>query len=164
MIYKFVGFVFVQLWAFQVIGAPLSGLSLQGAQTVALAAAPSILSFKEWKVSKVSEAKTKYSKLETEYLTKKNTNPRDRNLKLIYSDLRSYKAHIDEASELSVSDYFVGYLSKVRDQKKAFKLAAEKLDSSEVAELMTAYADSLLETSGEGISTLSPGTATEASK
>ncbi len=164
MIFKFVGLIIVQSWLSLSYGAPLIGAVSHNTSVVAQVAAPLILSFKEWKLSKVSEAKTRYSRLEAEYLAKKSSNPKDSSLNLIYSDLKSSKAHIDEVSELSVSDYFVGYLSKVKDQKKAFKLAAERLDSSEVAELMTAYADSLLATSGEGISTVSPGTATEASK
>jgi hypothetical protein len=116
-------------------------------------AAPSVLSFKEWKVDKTSRARARYAKLETEYITKKAVNPKDSGLKTLYLDLKDTKSHVDEISELTVSDYFIGYLSRFKDQRKAFQVAAQKLDSSEVAELMTAYADSLLKTSGEGIST-----------
>lgn len=127
-----------------------------------------VLSFKEWKSDKSTEVRERYSKLESEYITKKAANPKDRSLKALYSDLKSTKSHIDEIGELTVSDYFVGYLSRFKDQKKAFNAAAGKLDSSEVSELMTAYADSLLKTTGEGISTTQPAaqpsTTGEASK
>ena len=123
-----------------------------------------VLSFKEWKNDKSSVARNRYSKLETEYIAKKSANPKDTILKSLYNDLKNSKSNVDEISELTVSDYFVGYLSRFKDQRKAFNVAAEKLDSSEVAELMTAYADSLLKTSGEGISTSQPRPATEASK
>lgn len=139
-------------------------LALSFAASAAVSADASVLSFKEWKTDKSTEVRTRYSKLETEYLAKKAANPRDSILKSLYSDLKSMKSHVDEVGELAVSDYFVGYLSRFKDQKKAFQSAAEKLDSSEVAELMNAYADSLLKTSGEGISTNFQGPTTEASK
>ncbi len=123
-----------------------------------------IMSFKDWRVSKVVEARAHYSKIESLYLMRKGVNPKDPSLKAIYNDLKSSKSRIDEVAELAVSDYFVGYLSGFKDQKRVFRLAAEKLSSSEVADLMTAYADSLLQTSGEGISTLSVPTASEASR
>lgn len=125
---------------------------------------PAILSFKEWKNDKTNQARLTYNKLESEYIAKKSANPKDKGLKALYSDLKNSKSHLDEVNELIVSDYFVGYLSRFKDQKSAFHTAAEKLDSTEVAELMTAYADSLLKTSGEGISTARPGPTTEASK
>ncbi len=124
----------------------------------------SVLSFKEWKTKKLGEAKVRFNGLETRYLEKKKANPRDKQLKALYGDLRSVKNQIDEIDELTVSDYFVGYLSLFKDQKQAFKLAAQRLDSAEVADLMEAYADSLLKTTGEGLSTFQPSTLGEASK
>lgn len=116
-------------------------------------ATPSVLSFKEWKADKSIQVKARYQKLEAEYMTKKAANPKDTTLKSLYNDLKDTKSHVDEIGEFTVSDYFVGYLSRLKDRKKAFHLAAEKLDTQEMAELMTAYAESLLKTSGEGIST-----------
>ncbi len=123
-----------------------------------------VFSFKEWKNDKSAHVRALYSKLESDYISKKTANPKDTTLKTMYGDLKNMKSHLDEIEELTVSDYFIGYLSRFKDKKSAFNSAATKLDSTEVAELMTAYADSLLKTSGEGISTSSPGSATEASK
>lgn len=125
---------------------------------------PTVLSFKDWKSEKSNTMRARYSSLQTEYLAKKAQNPQDSKLKSLYSDLKNSKSNIDEINELSVSDYFVGYLSRFKDQKKVFQLVAEKLGSAEVAELMNAYAESLLKTSGEGISTGSAVQAPEASK
>lgn len=125
---------------------------------------PAIQSFKEWRNAKLTEVRARYNKLETEYISKKSANPKDKVLKSIYGDLKNTKSHLDEINDLTVSDYFVGYLSRFKDQKSTFQAVAAKLDSAEVAELMTAYADSLLKTSGEGISTSQPGPTTEASK
>jgi hypothetical protein len=128
------------------------------------AAALTVLSFKEWKQEKASQTQSRFSKLESEYIAKKASNPTSYRLKSLYNELKDTKSHLDEIQELQVPEYFQGYLSRFKDQKKAFKTAAAKLDSSEVADLMAAYADSLLKTSGEGISTSPPGISSEASK
>ena len=47
------------------------------------------------------------------------------------------------AKDLSVTDYFVGYLTKMQDKKAAFNEVAGKLTAEEVAELMSAYANSV---------------------
>lgn len=50
---------------------------------------------------------------------------------------------LDLAKDLSVSDYFAGYLTKIQNKKAAFSEVAGKLSPDEVAELMTAYANSV---------------------
>jgi hypothetical protein len=50
------------------------------------------------------------------------------------------------AKDLSVTDYFVGYLTKLQDKKAAFNEVAGKLTAEEVAELMAAYANSVFGT------------------
>ncbi|HEY1079089.1 MAG TPA: hypothetical protein VGE46_03295, partial [Bdellovibrio sp.] len=50
---------------------------------------------------------------------------------------------LELAKDLSVTDYFVGYLTKIQDKKSAFNEVAGKLSAEEVAELMTAYANSV---------------------
>jgi hypothetical protein len=123
-----------------------------------------VMSFKEWKSDKLFQAKILYSKLETEYLDRKNSNPKDPNLKNLYTDLKIRKSNLDEIDELTVSDYFVGYLSRFKDKKAAFQSAAKNLDFNEVAELMSAYADSLLKTTGDGLSANQQKNPAEASK
>jgi hypothetical protein len=44
------------------------------------------------------------------------------------------------SSELSITDYFVGYLNKQTDLIEAIKSTSGKLNAEEVAELMTAFA------------------------
>lgn len=57
--------------------------------------------------------------------------------------LREEQYDLEVAKDLSVTDYFVGYLTKVQDKKSAFNEVAGKLTAEEVAELMTAYANSV---------------------
>lgn len=154
-----------KILSYVILGMLFLGMGAEAAIVMPAAGAPpAVLSFKHWKSDKSNIARGRYSKLESEYIAKKSANPKDSALKALYNDLKNSKSNVDEISELTVSDYFVGYLSRFKDQRKAFHVAAEKLDSSEVAELMTAYADSLLKTSGEGISTSQPKPITEASK
>jgi hypothetical protein len=136
--------------------------SLSVANVVTSSPTLKVLSFKEWKSDKSSEIKARFNKTEAEYLAKKNSNAKPADLNRLYNDLKMTKSRLDDIGELTVSDYFVGYLSHFKDKKAAFHAAAEKLDSGEVAELMAVYADSLLKTSGEGIST-SPQSATSSS-
>jgi hypothetical protein len=110
-----------------------------------------VLSFKEWKGQKIQLAQIEYKSLEESYLDKKKETPQDPKLKSLYSELRSAKESLGELGELTVTDYFIAYLSQFKDKKAVFQTALSKLASDEISELMTAYANSLLRTSGEGI-------------
>ena len=62
------------------------------------------------------------------------------------NQLQQDQSILEMAKDLSVTDYFVGYLTKIQDKKAAFNEVAGKLTSDEVAELMTAYANSVFGT------------------
>ena len=49
----------------------------------------------------------------------------------------------DIAKDLTLADYFAGYLTKQRDQAQAIKEVSGRLSPEEVAELMTIYANSV---------------------
>lgn len=126
----------------------------------AFSAEVSVLSFSEWKANKVQAAQAQYSALESEYLAKKKQNSADPQLLNLYSELKNSKSNVNELSDLSVTDYFVGYLSQFKSKRLAFQSAVTKLGPAEVSELMEAYANSLLKTSGDGLSTAA-GNSTE---
>lgn len=119
----------------------------------AFSAELSVLSFNDWKSNKVQAAQTQYSALESEYLAKKKQNSADSQLIKLYKELKDSKSNVNELSDLSVTDYFIGYLSQFKAKKLAFQSAVTKLGPTEVSELMEAYANSLLKTSGDGLST-----------
>ncbi len=127
---------------------------------LAFSAELSVLSFSEWKSNKVQAAQTQYSALESEYLAKKKQNSTDPQLIKLYNGLKDSKSNVNELSDLSVTDYFIGYLSQFKSKKLAFQSAVTKLGPTEVSELMEAYANSLLKTSGDGLSTAA-GNSTE---
>lgn len=124
----------------------------------------SVLSFKEWKTKKVSQVQQEYNSQQSEYLAKKSANPKDVALKSLYRNLKNSKAYLDELRDLSVTDYFISYLSEFKDKKSTFDSAIAKLEPKEIQELMGAYANSLLKTSGEGLSTAADGSTESASK
>ncbi len=126
----------------------------------AFSAELSVLSFNEWKSNKVQAAQSQYSSLESEYLAKKKQNSADPQLIKLYQELKDSKSNVNELSDLSVTDYFIGYLSQFKSKKLAFQSAVTKLGPTEVSELMEAYANSLLKTSGDGLSTAA-GNSTE---
>lgn len=119
----------------------------------AFSAELSVLSFSEWKSNKVQAAQTQYSALESDYLSKKKQNSADPQLISLYRELKNSKSNVNELTDLSVTDYFIGYLSQFKSKKLAFQAAVTKLGPTEVSELMEAYANSLLKTSGDGLST-----------
>ncbi len=54
-----------------------------------------------------------------------------------------FKGQPNMADELTVADYFAGYLTKQRNQAQAIKEVSGRLSPDEVAELMTIYANSV---------------------
>lgn len=60
--------------------------------------------------------------------------------------VRNEQNALETARELTVSDYFAGYLIGLRDKNTAFKEVAGRLSPEEVAELMAAYANSVFGT------------------
>jgi hypothetical protein len=143
--------------------------------------APKFKSYREWKTEMVSTAQMKVTYLKTQIDSKKmnrraasGTDPnlargrnnleavasQDISVEKMEKQLREEQYDLEVAKDLSVTDYFAGYLTKVPDKKAAFKEVAGKLSPEEVAELMNAYANSVF---GAHASDL-PASATNTSK
>ncbi|QDK43763.1 hypothetical protein DOM22_00565 [Bdellovibrio sp. ZAP7] len=126
--------------------------------------APKFKSYREWKTEMVSTAQMKVTYLKTQIDSKKmnrraasGTDPnlargrnnleavasQDISVEKMEKQLREEQYDLEVAKDLSVTDYFAGYLTKVPDKKAAFKEVAGKLSPEEVAELMNAYANSV---------------------
>jgi hypothetical protein len=114
-------------------------------------------SYREWKTQQVQDVQTKILTIRTQIDTRKTARGIDPNLAQgrkgieagepgmdrLEKQLRQEQFDLDVAKDLSVTDYFVGYLTKVQDKKTAIHDVAAKLSPEEVAELMTAYANSV---------------------
>ncbi len=94
-----------------------------------LTAKAEVLSYKSWKSQQVKEAQTSVKKA-------KATPGHDEEL---YKALLS----LEMSKDLTVNDYFVIYLSKHKDGKKALQQAAKKLSRDDVATLLSFYKDNL---------------------
>lgn len=112
-------------------------------------------SFREWKSEKVQDALVRVTQTKTKIQIAKSKDPNLARRKAgleatsgtsnetLESQLQQDQSILEMAKDLSVTDYFVGYLTKVQDKKAAFNEVAGKLTSEEVAELMAAYANSV---------------------
>ncbi|MBS1969171.1 MAG: hypothetical protein JSU04_02640 [Bdellovibrionales bacterium] len=115
-------------------------------------------SFREWKSEKVQDALGKVTATKTKIQIAKTKDPNlnrrkgaleatsGANSETLEEQLEQDQATLEMAKDLSVTDYFVGYLTKVQDKKAAFNEVAGKLTAEEVAELMAAYANSVFGT------------------
>lgn len=139
-----------------------------------------VKSYREWKTERVQLAQGKVLSLKAEIDSKKGVRvaalgvdpnlvqktkteaiaSQDLYLDKLERQLRVEQYDLEVAKDLSVTDYFVGYLTKVQNKKSAFNEVAGKLTAEEVAELMNAYANSVF---GAQASDL-PASATNVSK
>jgi hypothetical protein len=115
-------------------------------------------SFREWKSEKVRDALGKVTATRTKIQLAKSKDPNLNrrkgaleaasgvNSENLEEQLEQDQATLEMAKDLSVTDYFVGYLTKLQDKKAAFNEVAGKLTAEEVAELMAAYANSVFGT------------------
>lgn len=130
----------------------------------AMKAGADVKSYREWKVERVQTAQGKVSSIKAQIDAKKaartaapgvdpnmayapgveaGTSNQDIPVEKLERQLRLEQYTLEMAKDLTVTDYFVGYLTKVQDKKSAFNEVAGKLTQEEVAELMTAYANSV---------------------
>lgn len=122
-----------------------------------------VKSYREWKSEQVQQAQASVTSIKAQIDAKKSvrtaavgTDPnlvnkstleaastQDKSVEKLERRLREEQYDLEVAKDLSVTDYFVGYLTKVQNKKSAFNEVAGKLSAEEVAELMTAYANSV---------------------
>ncbi|HEY8271188.1 MAG TPA: hypothetical protein VIG33_09900 [Pseudobdellovibrionaceae bacterium] len=119
---------------------------------------PKVKSFREWKSEKVQNALARVTAAKTKIQVVKSKDPNlDRNkanieansganTETLETQLQQDQSTLEMAKDLSVTDYFAGYLTKLQDKKSAFNEVAGKLTAEEVAELMAAYANSVFGT------------------
>lgn len=109
------------------------------ATTAPTASTMSIKSYREWKMAMVDAAELRVQKIKNSLEQQRQVSGAnlDPNLK---NQLSKEQLQATLASELTINDYFVGYLNKQTNLNQAIKGVAGKLNDEEVAELMSAYA------------------------
>lgn len=127
------------------------------------AAFSQVMSFKEWKDNHIQISSKKVKVIKSQLGNKKTNrhisgqdpnmamkskieaaSTQDSSVERLEADLSNEIYNLEMAHDLSVTDYFVGYLTKVPNRKAAFNEVAAKLTPSEVSELMGAYANSII--------------------
>lgn len=111
-------------------------------------------SFREWKNERVLSSKHKLDNLKSKIDMAKSQAKteaglgKEMQMDRLMTQLEQAQFSLDMANDLSVTDYFVGYLAKMDDRKSAINAVAGKLTAEEVAELMNAYANSFFGSQG----------------
>lgn len=114
-------------------------------------------SFREWKngMILVAEAQAKHSKSALALKQRIAASAADPNMVKKQNLESGLSVHLEElqkqaekdqyhlliTKELTISDYFVGYLTKQNDMKAAINEVSGRLTAEEIAELMAAYAN-----------------------
>lgn len=124
--------------------APTPAVANQLAMTNQQVAFSNVKSYREWKQAKISEAENRLKNLKDNML-------RSRGLTLSATEaglstslqkmLDNEELQFAMAQDLTITDYFIGYLARQKSLQQAIKEVSGKLSAEEVAELMTAYAD-----------------------
>ena len=118
----------------------ITGLLAQAAPTVPT----NVMSYREWKISKIHESESRLKDLKAR--------TKDPNLaqkmgaeagltEELQSEIELESTNLSLSKDLTISDYFVGYLTKQGSLNTAVKNVAGRLSPPEVAELMLAYAE-----------------------
>lgn len=130
-----------------------------------LKAGADVQSYKEWKMARVQGSQTRIVSIKNQIDNRKavraaiaqGVDPNlqrtkgtleaastaDYTVEKLERQLKAEQYNLELAQDLSVTDYFAGYLTKVQNKKSAFAEVAGKLSPEEVAELMNAYANSV---------------------
>jgi hypothetical protein len=144
-------------------------LSLSGSFSTALALTPTRISaapssataartnqyksFHEWKNSMISSAEARAKVSQDAVSSKRGSASTDPNLinktnseagistrlEELHNQAEKDSYQVSMAKDLTISDYFVGYLTKQKDLTGAINEVAGRLSTDEVAELMSAY-------------------------
>jgi hypothetical protein len=114
-----------------------------------------VKSFREWKSLRISEVEGRVQSIKGKLAHYKN----DPNLLKIQKieanepetikmqlQLKRELVAVELAKDLTVSDYFAGYLTKLDNKNETFKEIAGRMTPEEVADLMAAYANSVFGT------------------
>jgi len=119
-------------------------------------------SFHEWKNTMVSSAELRAKQAQDAVMLKQRTSAstKDPNLnksnggesglsnqmQTLQNQLEKEEYQLSLAKDLTISDYFVGYLTKQKDMSAAITEVSGRLTPEEVAELMSAYANNFFST------------------
>ncbi len=110
-------------------------------------------SFREWKDERIQESAVRLNVTKAQFNVQRNIKPiatkteatvgGDISLMKLENQMRLDLISLELAKDLTVADYFVGYVSKIHDRKNSMNEIAGKMSTEEVAEMMNAYVQSI---------------------
>lgn len=124
-------------------------LSFTSIQSFASGALPTIKGYQEWKMEKIQISNSQMAVLKVQ-IARAQAEGNKKNLEALEKQLDQSKWNLEVIQDLSVTDYFVLYLSQLPQSEK-FQQAASKMSTKEVALLMEAYANTLSLTPTEAV-------------
>lgn len=127
---------------------PLTQAAHVAAGAPAGTAASDLKGYREWKSDKIQSVMNRINSTRN-LVTKAKTENNNKNAQALERQLSQEQWNLEVAKDLSVTDYFVLYLTQ-QNQRDRFYRAATKLNPAEVAELMEAYSKAIGAPGSEG--------------
>jgi hypothetical protein len=116
-----------------------------------------VQSYREWKLSQIHQVEQRIQKLKEKMALERGLG--DPNLQMdkdqsvegqlsvaLNEQIKHETQNLELAEDLSISDYFAGYLTKQASLESAIHDVSGKLTAEEVAELMSTYAQHFFQT------------------
>lgn len=129
-----------------IVLAPASSYSVTSALPPNQNVSSGVLSYREWKNSKIHDAQMKIKSIKDKLGTDPNSQIKNTGTEAgLSKELEREILTLSLTQDLSISDYFVGYLTRQASLDAAIKDVAVKLSADEVAELMAAYAENFFQ-------------------
>lgn len=121
-----------------------------------------VLSYREWKNSKINDAQMKIKSIKDKLGADPNFQIKSTGTEAgLGKELEREILTLSLTQDLTISDYFVGYLTRQASLDTAIKDVAIKLTPDEVAELMAAYAENFFQVKSQAPA---PNSATDLSQ
>ncbi len=122
--------------------APSSSYSITSALPQPQYVSSGVLSYREWKNSKISEAQLRIKNIKEKIIVDPNMPIKNSGTEAgLSKELEREILNLSVTQDLTISDYFVGYLTRQSSLETAIKDVSPRLTAEEVAELMSAFAE-----------------------
>lgn len=145
-----------------IVLVPSSSYSVTSALPPNQTVSSGVLSYREWKNSKIHDAQMKIKSIKEKLGSDPNSLIKNSGTEAgLGKELEREILTLSLTQDLTISDYFVGYLTRQASLDSAIKDVAVKLSADEVAELMAAYAENFFQVKSQS---LKPNSATDLSQ
>lgn len=145
-----------------IVLAPTSSYSVTSALPPNQNVSSGVLSYREWKNSKIQDSQLRIKSIKDRLGSDPNFQIKNTGTEAgLSKELEREILTLSLTEDLTISDYFVGYLTRQASLDAAIKDVSNKLTTEEVAELMSAFAENFLQVKSQ---VLKPNSAAEANQ